>query len=192
MESFTTAGGPPRPPGPAGPPRPPGGTAPGPGTPPRRAARRRPYIVLLAAVLVLGGLSQTPPGQALLRAAGVAGATETYSELAFADPPNLPRELVSGAELPPVTFHVRNATGQRRAYTWSLGLTAGQPGKAEAAARPLAKGETTLADGGSAEITPRVRVVCRPGPLTVAVRLDARRAISFQAECLNDLTGRQG
>ncbi|WP_067820353.1 hypothetical protein [Actinomadura kijaniata] len=162
--------------------------------------RRRPYLILLAFVVAVGGLVQTPPGRSLLESAGLVGATEHYSELAFTDPGQLQRVLVGGSELP-LAFSIHNATDQRRTYTWSVTATAqnaapgagtAQGGAAQNAVQRLDGGQTVLAPDEDATITTRPRVMCRPGTLRVEVRLDDRRAIAYQAECVNDIGSRQG
>ncbi|GAA1544843.1 hypothetical protein GCM10009678_29370 [Actinomadura kijaniata] len=157
--------------------------------------RRRPYLILLAFVVAVGGLVQTPPGRSLLESAGLVGATEHYSELAFTDPGQLQRVLVGGSELP-LAFSIHNATDRRRTYTWSVTATVQnatpQAGTAQNAVQRLDGGQTVLAPDEDATITTRPRVMCRPGTLRVEVRLDDRRAIAYQAECVNDIGSRQG
>lgn len=152
----------------------------------RGGGRRRSYIVLLIVLLVATGFSQTPPGRALLRSAGLAGPAGAYSELAFTAPEDLPRELSPGAVLPPLPFMVHNLTGDTRTYHWTVEL-AGSGGTRQAAA-----GQATLLDGGSITITPEGRVSCSAGPVQVTVRLDRHRSIGYRAACVSGSTGRQG
>lgn len=149
-------------------------------------SRRRSYIVLLIALLVVTGFSQTPPGRALLGLAGVTASGGAYSELAFGAPKDLPRELFPGDPLPPLPFVVRNVTGETHTYRWTVGLA----GAADE--HRVAAGHATVIDGSTVTIMPSGRVVCAAGPVRVTVRLDEDHVIAYQAVCADGITGRQG
>lgn len=149
-------------------------------------SRRRSYIVLLIALLVVTGFSQTPPGRALLGLAGVTASGGAYSELAFGAPKDLPRELFPGDPLPPLPFVVRNVTGETHTYRWTVGL-AGSVDEHQVAA-----GRATVIDGSTVTIVPRGRVACAVGPVRVTVRLDEDHVIAYQAVCVAGTSGRQG
>lgn len=135
--------------------------------------------MLLLIVLAAGALSQTPPGRAVLRSAGLVGAPAAYTELAFTAPKDLPQQVVATevTTLPP--FEIHNATGEARRYRWSVTLSSA------GGAVQAATGEASLADGKRATIAPTVKVECRPGPLTATIRLAAGgESIKFTADCL--------
>ncbi|MBO2446743.1 hypothetical protein J4573_06550 [Actinomadura barringtoniae] len=152
----------------------------------------------MAVVLILGGFGQTPPGRHLLRTAGILGSPASYTELAFAAPKSLPREISPGSPLPQVSFMIHNSTDRARDYRWSVTLaprqeTAGQPAapaKPTAPARPaapttLTTGNLNLADGGSTTVTPQAaKVACVSGPVVLTVRLEGSgETLSWQADC---------
>lgn len=168
-------------------PDPPAGGSTGPAQRPTEHGRRRrrPYILLLVALLAATGLGQTPPGRNFLRSAGVTGPTGHYSELAFSTPGDLARELYPGDALPALPFLVRNATGATRTYHWTVELTG------SGAPRQVAAGQATLLDGGGITITPQGRVACTTGPVRVTVRLDQHRSIGYDAACVSGNMGRQ-
>jgi len=175
-----------------------------PGLPAGLVSRRRaPYIALLAVVLILGGLGQTPPGRHLLRTAGILGSPASYTELAFAAPKSLPREISPGSPLPQVSFMIHNSTGRARDYRWSVTLaprpeTAGQPAAPAQPAAPtkpaapttLTAGSLNLADGGSTTVTPQAKVACASGPVVLTVRLEGSgETLAWQADCAaSDIT----
>ncbi|NJP91070.1 hypothetical protein HCN51_16685 [Nonomuraea sp. FMUSA5-5] len=132
---------------------------------------------LLGAVVVAALGAQTEQGRGLLVAAGLAGAYGGYTELAFTAPQALPDRVPATSYLAPPSFTVRNVTGRRHEYAWSIRLT--ESGRT----RDVAGGRVTLAAGQPVTITPSTKALCEPGPVTVGVRLDSGEAISFRATC---------
>ena len=131
-------------------------------------------------ILVVGVLSQTPPGRDGLRSAGVLGTPAAYTELAFSAPEELPQQLVTTNVTKVPAFEIHNVTGAARRYRWSVTLTS-----AGGAVQAAAAGQASVAAGHSATLTPSVRPECRPGPLTVTVSLAASgESIRFRADCL--------
>jgi hypothetical protein len=130
-------------------------------------------------ILVVGVLSQTPPGRDGLRSAGVLGTPAAYTELAFTAPAELPQQLVATNVTKVPAFEIHNVTGAARRYRWSVTLNS-----AGGAVRSAA-GQASVAAGHSATLSPSVRVECRPGPLTVTVSLaTGGESIRFRADCL--------
>jgi hypothetical protein len=146
----------------------------------RPASRRRwPYALLLMIVLAAGVLFQTPPGRDVLRSAGVLGTPAAYTELAFTGPGDLPQQLVAANVTKLPAFEIHNVTGAAHRYRWSVTLSSAR------GAVQAATGEAPVADGRVATLAPSVRVECRPGPLTVTVRLaTSGESINFRADCL--------
>lgn len=152
------------------------------GRPPGR--RRWPYALLLVIVLAAGVLCQTPPGRAALRSSGVLGTPAAYTELAFAAPDDLPQQLVAANVTQLPAFEIHNATGATHRYRWSVTLSSA------GGAVQAATGETSVADGHIATLAPSVKVTCRPGSLTVTIRLaTGGESINFRADCLASDSG---
>jgi hypothetical protein len=141
-------------------------------------------VLLLTAVLAAGLLFQTPPGRYVLRSAGLLGAPAAYTELAFTGPGNLPQQLIAANVTNLPAFEIHNATGAGRRYRWSVTLSSAG-GTAQ-----VATGQASVADGHVTTLAPSVTVECRPGPVTVTVRLaDSGESIDFKADCLASDSG---
>jgi hypothetical protein len=141
--------------------------------------RLRAYVALLGAVFAVAGLTQTPPGRQLLKSIGVVGSGSGYTELAFADPGGLPRRLTAKMTVSDLPFTIHNLTGQDRQYSWSVTMTSrGKTGRA-------ATGVTGLANGARLTVTPRLRIECVPGPMSVTVQVSgsSTESIDFHATC---------
>jgi hypothetical protein len=145
----------------------------------RRAATSG-WLAGLLAVAALG-LAQTGPGQSLLEDAGLrGGAGQGYTELAFATPARLPRDLAAART---VAFTVHNAEGADRRYGWTLRLRDGQ------ASTDVGHGELALAEDGRGTVAARLPDVCagatRRTKYQVSVALDTpqRQTIAFYAAC---------
>jgi hypothetical protein len=139
-----------------------------------------PLAALAAGVLALVGLAQTAPGLEAREALGLAEEPERFTELAFADPHELP-DIVAGPLETELAFEIHNQEGEERSYRWVAEFEAGDR------VSRLAAGSATVADGAGTLVRRPVTLPCGAdvGTGTVAVRL-ARpaREISFDVECL--------
>ena len=142
------------------------------------ARRLLRLLGLVAAVVVLVGLAQTPQGRSLLRLTGLARPPASYSTLSFTDPGNLPARVPAGMVVLDVSFGVHNATPSSSTYLWTVQVVHGKT------ARPAAEGTVTIPQGGTATESRQVSVLCRSGTLEVVVRLAApAESIHFRAAC---------
>ncbi|TYB60598.1 hypothetical protein FXF51_30740 [Nonomuraea sp. PA05] len=132
---------------------------------------------LLGAVVVAALGLQSEQGRRLLLSAGLAGAPAGYTELAFADPQDLPDRLPATSYLVPPSFTIRNVTGREHEYGWSVRLT--ESGNT----RTVASGRVRLADGQPVTITPPTKALCEPGPIRLGVLLEGGESIAFRASC---------
>jgi hypothetical protein len=151
-----------------------------PGTAP---ARVWAYVALLVSVVVAAGLSQTPLGQALLRAVGVVASGTGYTELAFVAPGSLPQRLATKTTLRGPPFMIHNRTGQGLDYRWTVTVTS------HGSAQPEATGTTALTNGAHLIVAPTLQLHCAPGPMTVTVQLSGSvsgartESVGFHATC---------
>lgn len=146
--------------------------------------RRWSYGLLLLTVLAMGAVCQTPPGRAVLRSAHIVGAPAAYTELTFVAPADLPSKLVATSAMNVPAFEIHNVTGETRNYRWSVIL-----GSAGHSVRS-ATGETSLADGQRKTLSPALNVDCRPGAVTMTVKLaGSDESIAFKADCMSSDSG---
>src|SRR4051812_7287779 len=126
----------------------------------------------MVAALVVGAavVAQTAAGRSLLRDAGLTSPGEHYTELAFARPAQLPKELPRGRSELRAPFTLHNVEGGRREYRWTL--TALRDGQAPA---PLDSGAVEMAAGNRAYVRTRGRIECAGGRTRIELRLTEPR-----------------
>lgn len=118
-----------------------------------RSWRRRIKVILLALVVVAVLFAQTGPGQAALRATGLARPTQPFSELYFLHPAELP--LASPVVHPlQIEFVIHRDSGAAAYYRWRIDQTIGKD------ARSLARGSVVVPANESVLITATVQVTC--------------------------------
>ena len=131
-----------------------------------------------AVVLVAITVAQTAFGRSALRDSGFEGGDERYTELAFADPTNVPEwldEYRPTLDLP-VTLH--NGEGEPRTYRWTATVRHGGRTKL------LDRGTARVAPDGRATLRPDVEFACRSGRVRVEVAIDApKQAIGAWIRC---------
>jgi hypothetical protein len=135
-------------------------------------------LAILVVVLAGVGLAQTSPGHVLLRDAGLFQVPPRYTELAFTSPQTLPTRLASQHAAIGVSFDIRNVSGTRRNYRWSIELV--RSGRRELKAAGVA---STPAQGRET-IARVVRTSCAGGRLEVVARLAApAESVHFWLTC---------
>jgi hypothetical protein len=138
----------------------------------------RRLLGLLLGLAVLVALAQTPPGHSVLRLAGLAKPSASYSALYFTDPAGLPATLPSGHVAMTVSFAVRNDSQSANSYRWTVQLVQGKK------TRSAASGTAAIPAGGTMAENRPVTALCRSGVLEVVVRLAApAESIHFRAAC---------
>jgi hypothetical protein len=144
------------------------------------SSRRSALAAALLAVLALGalGVAQTASGRSVLADAGLLGERERYTQLAFAQPKELPQVVQGGEAELPLPFTLHNDEGEARTYTWSV------VARTDGRTRTLARGATPLAAGAGTRLVPTVTVPCEARRARVAVRLaDPAQDVHFFATC---------
>jgi hypothetical protein len=140
--------------------------------------------VLASALIALVLLAQTGPGHSLMRAAGLTTPAQAYTALSFTDPGGLIANLPSGHIAVTAPFTIANNSATTSTYRWSLLLVRG------GATLRTTTGQTTVAPGGSAQVSPEAQALCPSGRLKVVVRLaEPAQAIDFWADCGGTNTG---
>src|SRR3954451_24931768 len=138
---------------------------------PSRSTRRVLGAAMLAALVVAAAVvAQTAAGRSLLRDAGLTSPGEHYTELAFARPAQLPKELPRGRSELRVPFTLHNVEGGRREYRWTL--TAQRDHRTPAR---LDSGVERLAPGERAYVRTRGRIDCGGGRTRIELRLPPGR-----------------
>jgi hypothetical protein len=132
----------------------------------------------VGAALLLG-LAQTAPGRDALGSLGLRSDARGYTELAFADPLRLPKELTPLRSGFPVSvpFIVRNQEGHDERYRWTVSGQ-GTPGHPVL----LGTGVVAVRVGRRAYVNPRVPVPCQKRRVTVALERP-RLSIAFWVRC---------
>jgi hypothetical protein len=152
---------------------------PGDGRDARPAARQLAALGAVgAAALALLGAAQTGPGRSALRDLGVAGATEPYTELAFARPDALPARLPRGTSTVALPFSLRDREAGAATYRWRVQVSGNGP------AQTVAAGVARAVRGGTAFAAPRVRIRCDAPRVRINVLLAGRpESIGLWAQC---------
>ncbi len=150
----------------------------GAGAPTVRPGRLVGLLGLLAGVIALVTVAQTPPGHSFLRLTGLVQPPAAYSALYFPDPGGLPTTLPSGHVALNVSFAVRNASRSAHSYRWTVQVVQGRK------AHSAASGTTAIPAGGSKAENRVVTALCPSGVLEVVVRLTTpAESIHFRAVC---------
>jgi hypothetical protein len=135
-------------------------------------------LLAAASVLLVVGVMQTAPGRDLLRSAGLSGAPERYTALAFAKPASLPEQLPARRAAIRIPFSLRNEEGRDVVYRWTV-VEVGARGR-----RQIAAGATGLRAGGDVWVRPRGRVACAGARTRIEVSLAGMgESIGFWARC---------
>jgi hypothetical protein len=144
------------------------------------AGRRRPLglLGLLAGVLALVTVAQTPPGHSFLRLTGLVQPKAAYSALYFSDPGGLPATRPAGHVALNVPFSIHNASRSATSYRWTVQIVRGKK------TRSAARGASEIAAGDTRAEDPMVTAQCPSGVLEVVVRLATpAESIHFRAVC---------
>lgn len=135
---------------------------------PRGGGHWAPRLLgLIAGLVVLAGLAQTPPGHSLMRLTGLTKAPVAYAALYFTDPGGLPSSVPSGHVQLGVSFAVHNAAQTAGSYKWTIQLVHGSRTAA------ATSGTTNVAGGGTKAESRTMTTLCQSGTLEVIVRLTA-------------------
>ena len=138
---------------------------------------------LIAGVVVVAGLAQSPPGHSLMRLTGLTKAPVAYAALYFTDPGGLPSTVPSGHVQLSVSFAVHNAAQSAGSYKWTIQLVHG------ARTAATTSGTTSVAGGGTKAESRTMTTLCQSGTLEVIVRLAVpaesvpAESIHFRATC---------
>src|SRR4051794_13193145 len=153
---------------------------------PSKRTRRVLGAAMLAALVVGAAVvAQTAAGRSLLHDAGLTSPGEHYTELAFARPAQLPKELPRGESQLRAPFTLHNVEGTSREYRWTL--TAAREG---GAAARLDSGAERLGPGERAYVRARGRIDCGGGRTRIELRLDEpRQALGFWTRCAPEVSG---
>src|SRR3954452_23245275 len=125
--------------------------------------RRHVWGVAMVAALVLVAIGPAPTafGRDALRDAGLEGGDERYTELAFAQPTEVPEWLDEYRPALDLPVLIHNGEGKPRSYHWTATLRHGRHTKV------LDRGTVDLAADGRATIAPDVEFSCRSGRVRV-------------------------
>jgi hypothetical protein len=144
----------------------------------RRIRRMQGPLGVLAGLVVVVVLAQTPPGHTLMRLTGLTKAPAAYTALYFPDPGGLPSTVPSGHVQLNVSFAIHNATQSADSYKWTVQFLHGSKTAA------TDTGTTSVPSGGTKAETRSVNTLCQSGTLEVTVRLAApAESIHFKATC---------
>jgi hypothetical protein len=133
---------------------------------------------VLAGLVVVVALAQTPPGRSLMRLTGLAKAPTSFTSLYFSDPGGLPDTVPSGHAALSVSFDVQNEAQSASSYSWAVRLQQGS--KSQLAAQ----GTVSVPAGGTKTENQSVSTICTSGTLEVIVSLASpAESIHFRAAC---------
>ena len=135
-------------------------------------------LLLVFGVLICVGAAQTQPGHAVLKAVGLYETPASYTELAFAQPGELPQTLTKANSNISVSFSIHNVSSAGRSYQWSIAL--------ERAGKTQVKTTGTLESPaqGQTVITRSLDVSCPSGRVQVVVKLASpAQSIGFWLTC---------
>jgi hypothetical protein len=127
--------------------------------------RWRGVVALVGVVVLAAVLAQTREGHAVLQRAGLYEQPTSYTSLAFEHPQSLPDQLTSKRANVDVSFVIRNATGARHGYRWSVLLVQGQR------SRRVFSGTVGVAPGREATVIRTAAVFCTRGQVRIVVTL---------------------
>lgn len=130
----------------------------------RFSAWTRLAIVLVAVLLCLGA-SQSPPGLSILKAIGLIGNPSSFTAIAFAKPQALPIQLASTHTRLDLSFTISNDTPNIEGYQWTVSITADNKSAL------ASKGYIQLPPNRMATVVRNINIACKAGQAEVSVSL---------------------
>jgi hypothetical protein len=138
---------------------------------------------LVAAVTFAIAGAQTPIGHDVLERAGIFAAPSTYTELAFTAPGSLPSQFPSTYAIVRVSFGIRNASSQARAYQWSIMmLRNNRVGR-------IIDGTVRVSGAAKATVNRTITTSCSTGKVRIVVSLrEPSESIDYWTNCRSGRT----